>query len=269
MKKWSFWFIIAFVMCVSFPCLAQDEYIVEKGDILSVRVWEEEALSAEVLVRPDGRISLPGVGTLMAAGYTTGQLESIIARKLSDLVHAPMVSVMLRSSFNNSVVVHGPGVSPSVLPLEGKTTLLEVLSKAGIDAKSDLYNAYIERGDQRITSNFHALFYQGNREYDIEIRGGDIIYIPLHEGRFVFVEGAVASPSSIPFYEGMTVLEAIHLAGGFTKFASKNKTVVMRKTLAGKQDILVKLEDLTEKGDFSQNILLRGGDIVVVKKGWF
>ena len=217
----------------------------------------------------EGRVRTRGVGTIKGTGYNTARIESSITARRRDLVHAPMVSVMLRSSLNNSVIVHGPGIPSAVFPLEGKATLLQVLSKAGVNANSDLENAYLERAGRRIASDFQALFQYGHTGLDMEILGGDRLYIPLHHGRLVFVEGAVNTPRSISFYEGMTVLEAIHQAGGFTKFASRNKTTVLRKTLQGKEEIRVRLDDLTDKGDFAQNILLRGGDIIVVKKGWF
>lgn len=272
MKEKSFFLTCLFIFFTAFsvPAHADErEYIIGKGDTLSVRVWGEESLSAETSVRPDGMISLPGIGSLQAHGLTTEELQKQISSKLSRLVRDPMVSVMVHASSNNNLIIHGPGVRSSVMALTGNTTLLHVLSQVAPDSNADLANAYVERDGKRILNDFSGLFKDGQSEDNIELKPGDRIYIPLRMERLVYVEGAVLKPSSIVHYDGMTVLEAIHNAGGFTKFANPNKTSVLRKGANGTETITLKLSDLLEDGDLSQNILLQGGDVVVVKKSWF
>lgn len=272
-KGWFFALLLCLLSVMAPPSWgAEKEYVIGKGDVLSIRVWGEDSLSSEAVVRPDGRISLLGVGILPAAGLTTSQLQHSIAARLRNLVHEPIVSIAVHSFPNNSVVVHGPGIKPAVVPMQGKSTVLHILSQVSPDSSADLQNAYVERAGQRVASDFSALFLKGeNVDHlsNIEVKAGDRIYIPLRQDRLIFVEGAVTRPTSLSYYEGMTVLEAIHLAGGFTKFADRNSTAIMRKKPGGQEKIRVKLHDLTERGDFSQNVLLQGGDIIVVKKSWF
>ena len=245
------------------------DYTIGTGDILSIRVWGEDSLGADVKVRPDGKISLPGVGDIKAAGVTPMALQNAIAARLRGLVHEPMVSVMVHMSSNNAVVVYGPGVRSSVLTLDGRTTVLELLAKVAPETGADLDNATLSRGEQVLARGFRNLYLEGKGTSDIVLQPGDRLYIPLRENRFVFVMGAVEKPVSVPHYDGMTFLEAVNMAGGFTKFADRNSSVVVRQDASGKKNIPVRAGDLTEKGDSSQNIRLQGGDYILVRKGWF
>lgn len=270
MKKAAFLIVCFSFLLAAAVQAAEKEYIIGKGDTLSIRVWGEDALSTDTIVRPDGVISVPGVGSVRAAGLTTTQLQARIASMLSALVYEPMVSVAVHAFPNNSIVVHGPGTRSLVLALTGKTTILQVLSQIQPDNNADLANAYVERGDLRIASNFEDLFKKGlSAGGNIEILAGDRLFIPLREGRLVFVEGAVGKPSSLPYYEGMTVLEAIHMAGGFTKFADRNSTTITRMAPGGAENLKARLHDFATRGDFSQNLPVQGGDIIYVKSSWF
>jgi polysaccharide export outer membrane protein len=271
MKEAYFYAVFFFLLLTVATVQAADkEYVIGKGDTLSIRVWGEDALSADTVVRPDGMISLPGASTVRAAGLTTAQLQASIAARIGEFVHEPMLSVAVHTFPNNCIVVHGPGTRSTVLPLMGKTTILQVLSRIQPDNNADLEKAYVERENQPIAANFEGLFKKGqNGSGNVEILAGDRLFIPLREARLVFVEGAVGKPSSLPHYEGMTVLEAIHLAGGFTKFADRNNTTIMRAVSGGKQSINVRMYDFTSKGDFSQNVPVYGGDIIFVSTSWF
>lgn len=245
------------------------DYVISIGDVLTIRVWGEDSLGADTKVRPDGKISLPGVDDIKADGLTPMELQNVIAAKLRKMVNEPMVSVMVNMSSNNAVVIHGPGVQSSVLNLEGKTTLLQLLAKLAPEAGADMENAYLARDNAIIAKGFHDLYRTGKSADTIIVQPGDRLFIPLRENRFVFVMGAVEKPTSVTYYEGMTFLEAINLAGGFTKFADRNNSVVMRQGVSKKERIPVRAGDLTEKGDSSQNIKVQGGDYILVEKRWF
>ena len=245
------------------------DYTIGTGDVLSIRIWGEDSLGADVKVRPDGKISLPGVGDIKADGVTPMALQGAIAARLRGIVNEPMVSVMVHMSNNNAVVIYGPGVRSGVMALEGRTTVLELLAKVAPESGADMDNATLSRGDRVLSKGFRKLYLEGKETSDIVLMPGDRIYIPLRENRFVFVMGAVEKPASLPHYDGMTFLEAVNMAGGFTKFADRNSSVVVRQDSSGKQNITVRAGDLTEKGDSSQNIRLQGGDYILVRKGWF
>ncbi len=270
MKKFSFVLTVLciFMLSLSAAQAAEKDYIIGKGDALSVRVWGEAEMSAEVVVRPDGKISLPGIGELQAAGITPRQLQGRITGALRELVFEPLVSVAVNTFPANSMVVYGPGTASGVIPLAGKMTLLQLLSNIQPSNNADLAGAYLERNGQKIASDFQKLFKEGIGEYaSLEVLANDRLFIPLNKNRFVYVEGAVNNPRTVPFTDEMTILEAIHQAGGFTKFADRNATVITRNN--GAQRINVRLSDLISNGDMTQNVTLQGGDLIVVDTSWF
>lgn len=268
-KKWIAMLLLIFLAIAPPAPAAEKEYVIGKNDVLFIHVWGEESLSSQAVVRPDGKISLPGIGAVQAEGLTPSKLQRNITGKMGELLYAPQIAVMVQAFHSNAAVVHGPGVRSAVVALDGKVTLLQVLSQVSPDGNADLENAYLERGGKKIASNFAPLFLRGETAADMEVTAGDRIFIPLRPDRLVYVEGAVTRPCSVTHYEGMTALEAIHQAGGFSKFADRNDTAVLRNGPSGTEVLRIRLADLTEKADFAQNILLRGGDIVVVRKGWF
>ena len=101
------------------------------------------------------------------------------------------------------------------------------------------------------------------------IETGDAIFIPQLLERNVYVLGEVNAPKFIEYREGMTVMEALLEAGGFTKFAKQNDTSILRKD--GQKDITIsiKAKDLLKDGDLGQNVKLKAGDYIIVKEGIF
>ncbi len=249
---------------------ANEGYIIGKGDSLTITVWGEQELSTNVVVRPDGKISLPNIGEMTAAGVSPNNLRARISYALKEILFNPIVSVSVNSFPANSVIVYGPGTVSGVFPIQGKSTLLQILSSVKPAFQADLKNAYLERNGEKIASDFESLYKEGVGENaDLEILAADRLFIPLKDNLVIFVEGAVNSPKSIPYTSEITILEAIHLAGGFSKFAKPNKTIITRKTNNNVERINVRLSDLIDEGDMSQNITLQGGDLIVVDTGWF
>ncbi len=262
--------LLLLIVSLSTAQAAEKAYVIGKGDSLTITVWGEGELSSQVVVRPDGKISLPGIGEMKAAGVTPRQLQGRITGALTELVFNPVVSVSVNTFPANSMVVYGPGTVSNVIPLVGKTTLLELLSRVRPDNNADLSKAYLEREGQKIASDFEKLFKEGTGELaNLEVLASDRLFIPKSTTSLVFVEGAVGRPSSIPFTDNMTILQAIHQAGGFTKFADRNETIITRTNEHGTERIIVRLSDFINKGDTTQNIPLKGGDLIVVETSWF
>ena len=107
------------------------EYRVGRDDVVEVQVWKEPALSAVVPVRPDGRISLPMAGDLIAEGRTTGEIRAEVTSRLAALVPAPSVSVMVREVRAARFYVLGEVAHPGAFPLSGALTVVEAVALAG------------------------------------------------------------------------------------------------------------------------------------------
>ena len=85
----------------------------------------------------------------------------------------------------------------------------------------------------------------------------------------VKVTGQVKTPEALPYHEGMTVLDAVLAVGGLTDFAAGNRARVVRTVDGKQQDIKIRLDRLLEKGDMSQNIALRPGDVLLIPQSRF
>lgn len=248
--------------------LADSDYVIGAGDRVQVFVWGEPELSVSALVRPDGRISLPGAGELMAEGQTSVALQDEITKRLTALVKDPRVTVSLADIVNNKVYIIGGGVPTGVFELKQKTSLLQLLASMDL-TRADLHGAHVMRDGARLDRDFDSLLHKGDVAQDLDLRHNDIIFFPALPEPYVYVLGAVTAPRSLPFKEGMTVLDAVVECGGFTKFADRNKTVLVRRENGAEKRITVRAADLVEGKDLSQNIVLQRGDYLIANESFF
>ncbi|MEA5115743.1 MAG: XrtA/PEP-CTERM system exopolysaccharide export protein [Geobacteraceae bacterium] len=259
------------------------DYVIGEGDGLDISVWGVKDLNVSVTVRPDGKVTIPGLGDVKASGYTPKGLQDDLSVRLKDLVKNPIVTVTVRQITNSKVYIFGGGVNSGVYDLNRRTTLLQLLCTignapnaiAGGQAPSasantaDFKKSYVLRNGKKIKEDFTKLFLNGDIAEDIVIESNDAIFIPQLPDKNVYVLGAVTIPRSIQYREGMTVMEAILEAGGFTKFAKQNSTVIHRKEGGKDSSIEVRAKDLMNDADLRQNIKLKPGDYVIVQEGMF
>jgi polysaccharide export outer membrane protein len=246
-----------------------EDYVIGDGDGLQVSVWAEPALSTTVTVRPDGKITLPGVGDIAAAGFTPPELSMELTKKLKNFVNKPIVTVTVTSITNNKIYVFGGGVPPGVSNLPGRTTLLKFMIRYGNFRAADMANAYVLRNGEKLNVNFYDLLIKGDMSKDMVLKSEDIIYVPDNELNKIYIMGAVGTPKYIYYREGLRILDAIFEAGGFTKVASENSVFIKRKGDSETAEVRVRMKDLMTNGDLSQNIPLQPGDYVVVKESIF
>lgn len=256
------------LLVTSVPVFAGD-YVIGEGDGLDVSVWGIKELSFSVKVRPDGKITVPGLGDVIAIGFTPTALQASLGEKLKELVKNPIVTVTVREITNSKVYIFGGGIKSGVYDLARRTSLLQLLCSIGEVRSADLKRAYVLRSGKKVKEDFHRLFIQGDVAEDLLLENNDSLFIPLLLDKSVYVLGAVNAPKSIEYREGMVVLEAILEAGGFTKFASQNETIIRRKEKNDEVSLPVKAKDLIKNGDLSQNIKLRPGDYIIVSEGLF
>ncbi|NLC71463.1 MAG: sugar ABC transporter substrate-binding protein [Desulfuromonadaceae bacterium] len=242
-----------------------NEYVIGEGDGLRVSVWGVPDLSSDVVVRPDGKITLPAAGDVMAAGRTPAVLSQELTRVLSRYVQKPIVTVTVIQITNNKIYVSGGGVPARIVPLVGGTTLFKFLTQLGSLENADLTRSYIMRDGKKLDTDFHALFAQGDFSRDVELKAEDILFIPTNENNKIYVVGAVKEPKYIFYREGIKVLDAIFESGGFNIFAKENNVTVLR----GDDRIRVRLKDVMKGKRSEDNILLQPGDHVFVGEGIF
>lgn len=168
-----------------------DEYRIGVDDQIQVTVWGNEALSVNMPVRPDGKISMPLIGDVEAGGLTSEEMAAQIQARLAEFIRNPNVTVQITQLRSH-----------------------EYLSRV------------------RIT-------------------------------------GAVQAPVSIPYRQGMTLLDAVLAAGGVTEFAAPGRTLLQRSTDAGTQVYKVNLDRILNKGDVGLNVELYPGDTITVPQRAF
>lgn len=107
------------------------EYRLGPEDVIEVFVWKEPELASTVVIRPDGRISLPLADELMASGKTAAELQQEITVKLSKYVNQPVVNVMVKQVNSLKISVLGEVRKPDVYRIKNRVTVLDAIAMAG------------------------------------------------------------------------------------------------------------------------------------------
>jgi polysaccharide export outer membrane protein len=158
-------------------------YVIGPQDVLAVVFWREKDLSAEVVVRPDGRITLPLLNDVQAAGLTPDELRERVQQAASRFVETPNATVVVKEIHSRKVFVTGKVARAGTYPLMGPTTILQMLATAGglMDfAKSDrIVVMRTEQGKtQTFKFNYKDVMKSKNLEQNIELKPGDTILVP-------------------------------------------------------------------------------------------
>jgi polysaccharide biosynthesis/export protein len=160
-----------------------DDYVIGPDDVLEVVFWRDKDMSAEVAVRPDGKISLPVINELVASGLTAEQLRARITEAASKFVTDPTVSVVVKGINSRKVFITGMVGKPGDYAIPGRTTVLQLIAMAGglhefADAKNISINR-IENGRQvNLRFNYKDVSKGKNLKQNIELKPGDTIIVP-------------------------------------------------------------------------------------------
>jgi polysaccharide export outer membrane protein len=160
-----------------------ESYVIGPEDVLNIHVWKEEALSRTVPVRMDGKISLPLIDDVQAAGYTARQLKEVLAKRLKEFIDNPNVSVTVAEANSYKVYVSGQVRTPGVYRLRSETTLLQIIPMAGgftdwANQKKILVIRKEDGKEKRITVNYKKIVKGDAPESNIILRTGDTIIVP-------------------------------------------------------------------------------------------
>jgi polysaccharide export outer membrane protein len=163
---------------------AEKDYVIQVGDQLSVRVWGQDSMSARTRVRPDGRISLPFLDDVEAAGLTPSALGKRIQARLKEFIVNPVVTVSLDDLRPVSVSVLGEVTRPGQFQLDQGAGVLQALAAAGgMTPFGDKESIYVIRkrktdGDTlRIRFTYQALTGAQGRATTFRLQGGDVVVV--------------------------------------------------------------------------------------------
>lgn len=160
-----------------------EDYVIGEEDVLTVNVWKERDLSGTVVVRPDGKITVPLVGEVKVVGMKPVQLETLLENKLKPFITVPQVSVAVNQINSRKIYMIGQVVREGTFPINSSMTVLQVLSAAGglrDFAKRKKIYILRKRGDEeiRFPFDYDAAIRGRNREQNIQVMPGDTIVVP-------------------------------------------------------------------------------------------
>lgn len=161
-----------------------ENYVIGLEDILSINVWKEPELSVkEVVVRPDGKISVPLIGDIQASDLTPMQLQERITDRMKEYVAAPSVTVVVLRIGSRSVSIVGQVAKPGIYYLGSPMTVLELLARAGgigPDAKEKKIAIVRNEGGKSVSYRFNYKEVSKGRklEQNIELKNGDTVIVP-------------------------------------------------------------------------------------------
>jgi len=159
------------------------DYKIGPQDKLIISVWKEPDVSREVPVRPDGKISLPLLNDVTAAGLTPMQLANSLADSLKKFISSPQVTVIVTEINSRRIYVLGEVVKAGTFPLLPKMTVLQVISSCGgftqFANPKKIYVLRTQDGKQtKIPFNYKEVVSGKNPEQNIELQPGDTIVVP-------------------------------------------------------------------------------------------
>jgi len=176
--------VIGMVLIVVSVTASGAPYTLNPGDVLSISVWNEEALQKEVMVLPDGTISFPLVGIIKVSSKTPAQVQELIKKKLSRVIPDPEINVAVLSVGGNHIFIIGKVIEPGVVPLLQPTDVMQALSQAGgmtPYAKSDEIQILRrdKKGKLQVINFDYDLITKGKAlETNILLKSGDTIVVP-------------------------------------------------------------------------------------------
>jgi len=162
----------------------EKDYLIGPGDVLQVFVWKETELTKDVTVRYDGKVTLPLLGDVAAAGRTTEQIASDLQARLGRFVSSPQVTVAVSQPHSKRIFVVGQVAHAGAFPLIGPTTFLQALALAGgfqQFAKSDRVIVVRQSGGSQVLVKVDYKKIESGTDIDgqnVFLESGDTVVVP-------------------------------------------------------------------------------------------
>ena len=158
-------------------------YVIGADDVLSVVFWRDKDMSADVVVRPDGKITLPLLNEVQAAGLTPDQLRLRLTEAAAKFVEEPTTSVVVKEIHSRNVYVTGNVAKPATYALNGDTTVLQLIAMAGgLQEYADSKHIVVIRNDgaktQYLKFNYNEVIKQKNPAQNVVLKPGDTVVVP-------------------------------------------------------------------------------------------
>jgi len=158
-------------------------YVIGPEDVLTIVFWRDKDMSAEVMVRPDGRITLPLINEMQASGNTPEQLRAALMIAAAKFVEDPNVSVVVKAINSRKVFITGQVAKPGAYSLTAPTTVMQLIALAGglhefADAKGIIIMRTENGKPVAYPFNYKDVLKRKNLKQNIELKPGDTVVVP-------------------------------------------------------------------------------------------
>lgn len=166
------------------PAVPPADYVIGPDDVLSIVFWRENDMSADVVVRPDGRISIPVINEVVAMGLTPEQLRQTLVSAAERYVEDPTVSVVVKEIKSRRVFIMGQIGKPGPYPLMGPTTVMQLIALAGglqefaKEKEIVILRKQTDPVETSIRFNYREVVNRKNLRQNIELQPGDTVIVP-------------------------------------------------------------------------------------------
>ncbi len=241
------------------------DYLLGEGDLLRISVFEAKELDTTVRVSSRGFITLPLIETVDVKGLTAIEAEEKIeAIYQQRYIKNPHVSIFVEEHISQRITMVGQFKNPGTYDYPTKQRLLDTIALGGgLSEKAgqmvQIRKSRRSQGQPEVVMiDLDQLIRKGNVQQNIEINGGDVIFIP--EAGVFFVDGAVKRPGAYAIKHRTVVQEALVEAGGIEPWAVKDKIKLLRLTENGEREII----DLDLGQTSVKEMAVKDRDILIV-----
>jgi len=248
------------------------DYLLGPGDLLEIKVFEADKLDTTVRLNSRGEVSLALLGEIELKGLTACEAEQLIEDKYRETyIKDPHVSIFVKEHYSQRVTVVGEVKNPGTYDYPSRQKLLDAIAlagglteKAGMVIRVRRLDSLSYGTNQTLLVNLDRLINEGETESNIEINGGDVIFVP--EAGSFYVDGAVRKPGAYHINKTLSIDEAILVAGGCKSYANLDDVIIMRETEDGKREEIK--VDLEEAMKTSNQINIQDKDIILVESSF-
>ena len=255
---------------------------IQPGDRLTITVLDREDLTRTVVVRPDGTIQYPFMGSEDLNGFSLNRLRTIITLQLTRSLGSPPQAIDVlwaEDAFLDQIKVSvlGQVFSPGVIRVEEEAGIQGAITAAGgllpIARQDDIkLRRLTNQGMAVLDVNLARFLETGDLSYLPDLKDGDIIVVPGGEiSSLVNIEGGVNSPGQYPVPPGAKVYDMIIQAGGFSDDARKHDVRLLKPSGRNeiKREYIVNISEWLRTGKEPLSPPVEPGDLIVVRKRFF
>jgi polysaccharide export outer membrane protein len=241
------------------------KYKIQVGDQLDINIAGEPDFRAGVKVRPDGFITYPLLGDVIAEGLTSDELAMVMKNRLIGSYFNYDISLTVALTEYTPSVVYLLGNIPQAGPVTYRKgmTILDILGYFDRDKIDSSNVSVIRKGAGRIDVNLNAIL-KGDIDMNVELLPNDYILLPSTDFIRVMVFGKVRLPGLYRIASDSRIYDAIGTAGGFAPRCDIHNITIMRENDQGYEKIVVDLRKFEDEMDSSQNITLTERDIIFI-----